>query len=73
MAKFYDVQVHWKTGPATQGRGIGNNAAWKCKCGEILLGPHEDLYAVPKCPGCGCKFKIVRGRKPNFVAKIVES
>jgi hypothetical protein len=73
MTKFYDVRVHWKKGALTIGRGVGNNAAWKCPCGEILLGPHEDLYAIPECPGCGRTFRIVRGKKPNFVAKILET
>lgn len=72
MAKFYPVEVHWKRGSSTAGRGIGNNVAWTCHCGEILLGPHEDLYKIPDCPGCGRKFRVLRGSKPNFVAKVRE-
>ena len=71
MAKFYDVTVHWKNKPSTKGRGTGNNAAWLCKCAEILLGPHEDLYAIPSCR-CGRRFRIVRGKKPQFVEKVID-
>ncbi len=72
MAKFYDVCVQWKDKPETKGRAIGNNVAWLCKCNEILLGPHEKLYRVPECPGCGRKFRVVRGKKPQFVARVTE-
>ena len=72
MAKFYDVPIRWKNGAATQGRGIGNNAAWQCKCGGVLLGPHEALYAIPACPDCGLRFKVVRGKSPRFVDRVVE-
>lgn len=72
MTKFYDVEVNWKKNPPSLGRGIGNNAAWECKCGEILLGPHEDLYAIPACPRCGARFRVLRGKKPAFVAKVIE-
>jgi hypothetical protein len=71
MANFYEVPIQWKDGTLTQGRGIGNNVAWRCKCGEVLLGPHEDLYAVPPCP-CGTKFRIVRGKRPQFVDRVME-
>ena len=71
MARFYDVPVEWKKGPATKGRGIGNNAAWTWKCGEVLLGPYEGLYAIPPC-SCGNKFRIVRGKRPRFVDRVVQ-
>ena len=71
MANFYDVPVIWKGKPSTQGRGIGNNAAWQCVCGRVLLGPHEGLYRIPPCP-CGIRFKIMRGTRPMFVAKVVQ-
>jgi hypothetical protein len=73
MAKFYDVPVHWKDGSVTQGRGVGNNAAWKCKCKQILLGPHEALYRIEPCPGCEKTFRIVRGRKPKYVDHVQET
>ena len=71
MAKFYDVDIFWKDGKSTKGRGIGNNAAWKCQCGEVLLGPHEDLYEMPPCP-CGRKFRIRRGNRPQFIDRVIE-
>ena len=74
MAKYYDVLVHWKNGEKTKGRGIGNNAAWLCSCEgeEVLLGPHEDLYPIPPCPKCGASFKIIRGKRPNYVDHVEE-
>jgi len=72
MANFYDVAVHWKDKSVSEGRGIGNNAAWLCQCRRVLLGPLEDLYQMPPCP-CGKKFRIVRGQRPRFVAKVIET
>src|SRR5258707_966915 len=53
-------------------RIVANTAAWRCKCGGVLLGPHEGLYRVPPCPCCGLKFKIVRGKRPQFVDRVIE-
>ena len=72
MARFYDVPVLWKDKALTQGRGIGNNAAWLCLCKRVLLGPHEDLYKIPPC-ACGRRFRIIRGKRPQLVAKVIES
>lgn len=72
MAQFYDVPIIWKNKTTTAGRGIGNNAAWQCLCGQVLLGPHEDLYEIPPCI-CNRKFRIVRGKRPQFVAKVLEN
>lgn len=41
MAKFYEVPIFWKDRSETNGLGVGNNAAWNCVCGQVLLGPHE--------------------------------
>ena len=74
MADFYEVAVHFKNGKRGKGRGIGNNAAWRCACGEVLLGPHEAMYAIPACPGAGCGrvYRIRRGSKPQFVSAVEE-
>jgi hypothetical protein len=72
MAQFYDVPVIWKDKTTTEGRGIGNNAAWQCACGRVLLGPHEGLYKIPPC-SCSRRFRIVRGKRPHFVARVVEN
>jgi len=72
MAQFYDVPVIWKNRATGEGRGIGNNAAWQCLCGRVLLGPHEGLYRIPAC-FCGRKFRIVRGKHPHFVARVIEA
>ena len=72
MAHFYDVPVHWQNRPPTLGRGVGNNAAWVCVCGQVLLGPHEGIYAIEPCPGCGRTFRIVRGQQPQFVDHVEE-
>lgn len=72
MARYYDVSVKWREGPETRGRGIGNNAAWVCKCREVLLGPYEERYQIPPCPKCGRQFRIVKGPAPRFVAFVEE-
>ena len=72
MAKFYDVVVKWKSGKQSTGRGIGNNAAWNCQCGSVLLGPYADLYSIPPCPSCGRCFVVERGEPPQFVSAVRE-
>jgi hypothetical protein len=72
MPRFYDVPVRWRDKSRTTGRGVGNNAAWMCQCGQVLLGPHEDCYAIDACPGCGREFRIVRGNRPTFVSRVEE-
>jgi hypothetical protein len=73
MAQFYDVDVQFKDATRSKGRCIGNNAAWVCACGELLLGPHEAMYAIPPCPGnCGRSYRIRRGSEPRFVAVVEE-
>ncbi len=73
MASFYDVVVVWLDGTQGAGRAVGNNAAWLCKCKEVLVGPHEGLYGIDPCPGCGRRYRIVRGVAPQFVGRVEET
>jgi hypothetical protein len=73
MARFYeDVPIQWKEGETTYGRGLGNHVAWRCKCDHLMLAPHEELYFVPPCPTCGRKFRVVKGKKPRYVKRVIE-
>lgn len=72
MPQFYDVPINWKDGSQTRGVGVGNNAAWLCACGQILLGPHEGLYKIDPCPKCQRSFKICRGQQPQYVGHVEE-
>jgi hypothetical protein len=73
MARFYeDVPIQWKEGETTYGRGLGNHVAWRCKCDHLMLGPHEELYFVPACPTCGRKFRVLKGKKPRYVKRVIE-
>jgi hypothetical protein len=74
MAQFYDVVIHWRDRTTSRGRGIGNNAAWQCKCGEVLLfflartkGFTRFLRAL-----VASTFRIVRRSKPGFVERVIE-
>jgi hypothetical protein len=71
MAEFYCVPIRWRDGPETPGRGVGNNAAWICRCGEVMLGPYR--YSIDPCPGCGRRFRVVRGKAPQFVGYVEET
>lgn len=73
MASFYPVPGVWSDGSGTEGRAVGNNAAWTCRCGEVLLGPHEGLYPIAPCPGCERTFRIVRGTAPRHVERVAET
>jgi len=73
MARFYeDVPIEWKDGETTYGRGLGNHVAWRCKCDHLMLAPHEELYFVPACPTCGRKFRVLKGKKPRYVKRVIE-
>ena len=73
MARFYeDVPVQWKEGDVTHGRGLGNHVAWMCKCNHLMLAPHEELYFVPACPTCSRKFRVLKGKKPRYVKRVIE-
>ena len=72
MASFYLAPVIWQNKPKTKARCVGNNAAWLCSCGEVLLGPHEAMYPIDPCPGCKKNFRIVRGKKPQYVDRVEE-
>lgn len=73
MAKFYEVPIHWRNGSQTKGLAVGNNAAWNCCCGQILLVPHEGMYQIAPCPDCQRTFRIIRGQKPKFVDRVEET
>ncbi len=72
MAAFYDVPIRFRDGSEAIGRGVGNNAAWICACGDVLLGPHEDIYQIDPCPNCGRVYTISRGEAPHFVGNVEE-
>ena len=73
MARFYEnVPIQWKEGDETTGRGLGNHVAWMCKCNNLMLAPHEELYFVPACPTCGRKFRVLKGKKPRYVKRVIE-
>jgi hypothetical protein len=63
MASFHEVQLVWAVGQPGTARAVGNNAAWRCVCGEVLLGP--TLYRIPPCPGCGRCFEVVPRAAPG--------
>ena len=73
MADFYNVPVRFLSGRESAGRGVGNNAAWICECGEILLGPHEGMYQIDPCPSCARTYRIHRGEAPEFVDRVEET
>lgn len=71
MADFYDVDLLWRTGVKGKARAVGNNAAWLCTCGEVLLGPTR--HPIEPCPGCGKQFEVVaEGNPGSRVAEVRE-
>lgn len=70
MAKYYETPIRWLDGTSSEGRGLGNNAAWRCKCGETLLATTR--YQQPRCPGCHRVFKAKRGEAPQYISGIDE-
>lgn len=71
MANYFETPIHWLDGTASEGRGLGNNVPWRCKCGETLLATY--VYQPPPCPGCHRRFEVVRGESPRYVARVKET
>ncbi len=63
MKNFREVDLIWGDGSNGKARAVGNNAAWLCSCGEVLLGP--TLYPIGPCPACGRHFEVVPRGKPG--------
>lgn len=55
-ARRRDVPVEWIDGKRGTGKALGNNAAWVCKCGDLMLG--TTAYAGDPCQ-CGRRFVLV--------------
>jgi hypothetical protein len=71
VANFYDVELIWRSGQTGKARAVGNNAAWLCSCGEVLLGPTR--YPVAPCPKCGKHFEVVpKGHPGSYVDHVRE-
>ena len=72
MASYYEVPVSWLDSTKSEGRGLGNNVAWRCKCGETLLATSQ-YSPPPPCPGCHRRYELKflkKGGKIDSVSEI---
>ena len=70
------IEVSFSDGSKGEARCEGNNAAWLCKCEDVLplLGRcfPPDPLPVTVCPKCSRKFKLLVGidERPSAVQEI---
>ncbi len=56
------IPVRFSTGAATEARAEGNNAAWVCDCGTLLVGRCYYQFGDTchtECPDCGRQYRVV--------------
>lgn len=59
--RLSNKDVYFLNGQKAMARVEGNNAAWHCLCGELLIGRcyyqfGDTCYTV--CPKCGAKYRV---------------
>jgi hypothetical protein len=69
------IPVHFVSGNHTQGRAEGNNAAWSCECGTLLVGRCYYQFGdtcYTECPECRKIFRVTPDHRKRAVS-VVES
>jgi hypothetical protein len=65
------IPVKFVDGKTSQARAEGNNAAWNCECGTLLVGRCYFQFGdtcYTKCPGCGKVYRVKGNDKKRAVA-----
>ncbi len=70
------VPVQFANGTRMQAKAEGNNAAWTCECGTLLVGRCYYQFGDTchtKCPECGKRFRVTPDHKKRATGVIEES
>jgi hypothetical protein len=73
--KLRPIKVQHVGGTVTTGTAEGNNAAWPCACGALLVGRCYFQFGdtcYTKCEECGREYRVEGDSKKKAV-KVVES
>lgn len=68
------IPVRYASGAGSRARAEGNNAAWRCSCGEILMGRCYFQFGdtcFTECPSCQKKFRVTGDERKRAI-KVVE-
>lgn len=68
------VPVRFTDGTTVDGTAEGNNAAWPCRCGALLVGRCYYQFGdtcYTECPGCGTKYRV-RGDEKKRAVEVQE-
>lgn len=70
------VAVRFSDGTSSHGKAEGNNAAWPCRCGELLVGRCYYQFGdtcYTECPNCGTRFRVSGDEKKRAVEIVEEA
>lgn len=70
------VPVQFADGNNAQARAEGNNAAWTCECGTLLIGRcyyQFDDTCYTECPGCGKRYRVTPDQKKRAIGVVEEA
>ena len=70
------VKVAFLDGTLSQGKAEGNNAAWRCECGELLVGRCYYQFGDnchTRCDSCGRSYRVAGDDKRKAVMVAEES
>jgi hypothetical protein len=67
------IPVTFKSGAVSQARAEGNNAAWRCECGALLVGRCYYQFGDTchtECPECGRTYRVTPDGKKRATSVI---
>jgi hypothetical protein len=68
------IKVQFVTGSSTTATAEGNNAAWTCECGELLVGRCYFQFGDvchTKCGSCGRTYRV-EGDQKKKATRVLE-
>jgi hypothetical protein len=75
LLKLRPIKVEFVGGGQSTGTAEGNNAAWACECGELLVGRCYFQFGHPchtTCGKCGKTYRVMADSKKK-ASHVVES
>lgn len=72
--KLRPIKVEYLDGSSASGTAEGNNAAWKCECGELLVGRCYFQFGHnchTTCAACGRTYRVTADARKK-AATVVE-
>jgi hypothetical protein len=74
--KLKTIPVRFADGHAAEARAEGNNAAWPCSCGTLLVGRCYFQFGDTchtQCPNCGKTYRVDGNERKRAVAVIEQA